>query len=311
MKQTSLLLCLIGLLFGHTALGSVTQISNAPDSVYLFSYATTKNSNTNGLHFAWSIDQENWKSIGPEMRFLFCDYGRWGVEKRMITPFLLLAPDGTWHCVWSLNETHGTFAHTESKDLVYWKPQTYPIVMENNNCIETEISYRANTGQYMVSWLSTADGKTQAYSTTTTDFKNYIPAKELPMSKRLNQRKKVVISGNTETGTMHKVAWSFVENLIKTQQLAAYKNQLHSETTQTDPVRFASLKPVDATITVEPSKSKKISDLLIGVFFEDINYAADGGLYAELVQNRGFEYALSDKEGKDKSWNSEEKVILY
>lgn len=29
--------------------------------------------------------------------------------------------------------------------------------------------------------------------------------------------------------------------------------------------------------------------MLIGVFFEDINYAADGGLYAELVQNRDFE----------------------
>ena len=25
-------------------------------------------------------------------------------------------------------------------------------------------------------------------------------------------------------------------------------------------------------------------------FFEDINYAADGGLYAELIQNRSFEY---------------------
>lgn len=35
---------------------------------------------------------------------------------------------------------------------------------------------------------------------------------------------------------------------------------------------------------------KPISTHLIGVFFEDINYAADGGLYAELVQNRSFEY---------------------
>jgi alpha-L-arabinofuranosidase len=35
---------------------------------------------------------------------------------------------------------------------------------------------------------------------------------------------------------------------------------------------------------------KKISSDLFGLFFEDINYAADGGLYAELVQNRSFEY---------------------
>lgn len=34
----------------------------------------------------------------------------------------------------------------------------------------------------------------------------------------------------------------------------------------------------------------KMSQDLIGAFFEDINYGADGGLYAELVQNRSFEY---------------------
>ncbi|TWT84263.1 Extracellular exo-alpha-L-arabinofuranosidase precursor [Planctomycetes bacterium CA13] len=33
-----------------------------------------------------------------------------------------------------------------------------------------------------------------------------------------------------------------------------------------------------------------LSPHLYGLFFEDINYAADGGLYAELVQNRSFEY---------------------
>lgn len=33
-----------------------------------------------------------------------------------------------------------------------------------------------------------------------------------------------------------------------------------------------------------------ISPTLMGAFFEDINYAADGGLYAELIQNRSFEY---------------------
>lgn len=45
---------------------------------------------------------------------------------------------------------------------------------------------------------------------------------------------------------------------------------------------------------------KAISPDLVGIFFEDINYAADGGLYAEQVQNRSFEYAPSDKSG----WNS-------
>lgn len=41
-------------------------------------------------------------------------------------------------------------------------------------------------------------------------------------------------------------------------------------------------------------KSKAISPNLFGIFFEDLNYAADGGLYAEMVQNRSFEYLPSD-----------------
>src|SRR5579872_3752829 len=35
-----------------------------------------------------------------------------------------------------------------------------------------------------------------------------------------------------------------------------------------------------------------ISPTMWGIFFEDINMAADGGLYAELVKNRSFEFNL-------------------
>jgi alpha-L-arabinofuranosidase len=44
---------------------------------------------------------------------------------------------------------------------------------------------------------------------------------------------------------------------------------------------------------------KPISPDLFGLFFEDINYAADGGLYAELVQNRSFEYNPAER----REWN--------
>jgi len=39
---------------------------------------------------------------------------------------------------------------------------------------------------------------------------------------------------------------------------------------------------------------KQLGDLF-GLFFEDINHAADGGLYAELVQNRSFEFDRIDR----------------
>jgi alpha-N-arabinofuranosidase len=35
---------------------------------------------------------------------------------------------------------------------------------------------------------------------------------------------------------------------------------------------------------------KKVQSTMYGIFFEDINFSADGGLYAELVKNRSFEF---------------------
>ncbi|KAJ1292499.1 hypothetical protein BS78_02G396100 [Paspalum vaginatum] len=42
---------------------------------------------------------------------------------------------------------------------------------------------------------------------------------------------------------------------------------------------------VDAT----PQNARKIPDKMFGIFFEEINHAGAGGLWAELVSNRGFE----------------------
>ncbi len=40
-------------------------------------------------------------------------------------------------------------------------------------------------------------------------------------------------------------------------------------------------------------KGAEIQPTMYGLFFEDINYAADGGLYAELIKNRSFEFPQS------------------
>src|SRR4029078_8098999 len=49
-----------------------------------------------------------------------------------------------------------------------------------------------------------------------------------------------------------------------------------------------------------------------GIFFEDINLAADGGVYAELVKNRSFEFAapmMGWKEQKREGGNGSVLVI--
>lgn len=47
-------------------------------------------------------------------------------------------------------------------------------------------------------------------------------------------------------------------------------------------------------VTVHTQEKKEPLGDLYGIFFEDINHAADGGLYGELVQNRAFEYSSLD-----------------
>ena len=51
-------------------------------------------------------------------------------------------------------------------------------------------------------------------------------------------------------------------------------------------------KPIKA-----PAGGKKISNELIGIFFEDISSSADGGLCAELIQNGSFEFSPSERDG--------------
>ena len=129
----------------------------------------------------------------------------------------------------------------------------------------------------------------QQYPRTTSDFEG--------------TRVKAKIAGHEETGTVSQVPWSVVDGLTQTYERNQYRNSLYGERPVQDKERFAGLKSVKATVTAQPEETKEISDLLMGIFFEDINYSADGGLYAELIQNRDFEYEPSDREG-DKNWNS-------
>ena len=54
----------------------------------------------------------------------------------------------------------------------------------------------------------------------------------------------------------------------------------------------SSVIAADAKITIQVDKpGHSVAPDLFGIFFEDINLSADGGLYPELVRNRSFEDA--------------------
>ncbi len=57
---------------------------------------------------------------------------------------------------------------------------------------------------------------------------------------------------------------------------------------------------IHAVISADLAKTKNIFGNQVGIFYEDLGRAADGGLYAELIENRDFEYTAADKDG----WNA-------
>ena len=113
----------------------------------------------------------------------------------------------------------------------------------------------------------------------------------------------VQIGDKTIAGYALKVSYGILEGMERHGIYRSALNALRGERAEHDAARFAGLQTVNARITVDEGRAKPISENLIGVFFEDLNYAADGGLYAELVQNRDFEYSEADG-NKDRNWNS-------
>lgn len=56
---------------------------------------------------------------------------------------------------------------------------------------------------------------------------------------------------------------------------------------------FSGLLTAQSSTTLDVDASKTVAEIaptMYGIFFEDINFAADGGLYAELIKNRSFEF---------------------
>ena len=56
---------------------------------------------------------------------------------------------------------------------------------------------------------------------------------------------------------------------------------------------------LNVKVSADFGNTKEVNKNPVGIFYEDLGRAADGGLYAELVENRDFEYSAADKDG----WN--------
>ena len=279
-------------------LNTLFAYANKPDYGYLFSYV-----NGRGIAFAYSSDNVRWTSIGNGRTFVDSDFGTWGAQKKMFTPHLLCDKTGMWRCVWSPKADNPQFAYCESPDLINWKPQDYPYV-EGGSCVAPRLMMTDDGTTWNVVY-STLDNA--AYAVSTTDCRTWSKAQQVKASETsvvdagaLLGYKAITLQGRQVEGQVHRVAWEQIDKLIKRDDYLANRQVKFDEHMGQDPVRFADLTPVNARITIHGKERKQISDELIGVFFEDLSFGADGGLYGELIQNRDFEYSAADHAG----WHS-------
>ena len=262
--------------------------------IFLYSPDPTK-----GLHLAYLTDDEKWVDVG---QLCSSDFGPWGSGKKMYNPSVVKANDGTWRALWGIGDKSPQFAVAYSEDLVTWRPQDYPIVAEKG--VSNPVAYQMDDGSFDI-YLKTVNGK--RYVQASNDFRTFKEdSLEASADEILWEKDSAMIGGKMQVGDEFEVPAVHL-NYIRAWFKALEKD--NEENNRPLPKTAQDLKAIwpegsvegdlVASLRVDGGKTKRISDKLIGIFFEDISRAADGGLWSELLQNGDFEY---NKERKD--WNS-------
>lgn len=301
------------LLFSAVLLASMQSVAQNPindnpaysivgkdSTCQVFIYSPAENQ---GLHLAYFTDDERWVDVG---QLCASDFGPWGSEKKMYRPFVMKANDGTWRALWSVNSRSPQFAVAYSEDLVTWRPQDYPIMKEKG--ITDVAAYQMDDGTFDI-YLKTAKGKRYVHADR--NFRTFEEdSLEAAADDILWQRDTATINGKLYEGNDFEIPAVHLDYIRSWHKALAEENRENSRQLPHNEAEFlAYLKEkgselgsgseVTAQLHVKPQKSYRISDKLIGIFFEDISRAADGGLCAELLQNGDFEY-----NGEKKGWNA-------
>ena len=258
----------------------------AQEKVSVFVYSPAPG---DGLHIAVQ-EGAAWREAG---RLCSSDYGTWGVEKKMFHPSVCRAQDGTWRLVFQVNDRAPLFAASYSRDLVNWRPQDFPI-MSTKQCLEPVV-FPNPDGTFDVYYKS-SQGK--RWTSVTPNFRDFAPDCASQIGDDAWVRDTATVSGKCYEGNGFEISsmeWEKIKEYFRQSGEDWRKTNERMHDDAKNPV--LPKEPVSATLDVDLSRQKSISDKLIGIFFEDISYAADGGLYAELIQNRDFEYSSRDHRG--------------
>ena len=286
-----------------TAKQSAQPLTTADDTCQVFIYSPGERA---GLHLARRVDGA-WQHVG---QLLSSDYGTWGVEKRMYAPSVTHANDGTWRLVFQLNDRTPAFAAAYSRDLITWRPQDYPR-MSTAACLEPVV-FENTEGSFDVYYKS-PQGK--RFVRVSNDFRRFSADEVSQVGDDAWLRDTATIDGKLCEGNLFEIAAAEADRIVAHHRQAALDGRLSAERMHDDANHLKNLvqgPALSAVLTVDMNRQKPISDKLIGIFFEDISYAADGGLYGELIQNRDFEYTPKDHRGWDATtaWHSKRPIEI-
>lgn len=243
-----------------------------------------------GLHMACLNDHESWQDLG---QLCGSEYGPWA-SRQMLNPFVINR-DGTYALLFGVGGDAPCFGAALSEDLVTWRPQDFPKVSVRG-CREP-IAF-ANGDNGFDIYFKSAQGP--RFLTASSDLRHFSKDESSTIEDVAWLRDTASISGTTYDGTLLELPKVHFDYIVDYLHALANDARMSALSMADDSRRFASLPNVSASLRVDLDSRKNISSKIYGVFFEDINYAADGGLYADMVQNRDFEYSASDCEG----WNA-------
>lgn len=279
-------------------LGALPLFAEEP-AAWLFSYTTPDKDDRGGLGYAISDNAKDWRFASWKHRkFLDGGYAYRG-EMKFHDAFVHLDSEKNWHVLWSPPKSKGYMGHSTSanKDnVVNWLRKSYPH-FEVDSQIRNPIAYNAGNGESVVEF-KTEDGG--FYRTATRDFKKFTPLKKISQKDYESSCSKVL-----KTATLDSEEFTGSVSPLSEKQLEIIKADGEwkkvapwgkiSQRSKDDLERFSGMEKLEVNVKADPKSRKQISDMLMGIFFEDLNYSADGGLYAELVQNRDFEYTKRDR----------------